>query len=547
MNDYAITLLAQEARVIVRDREWMGWGAGAVFSAVVLLVTVFALNGPPARALPPAAPDIVAIDSGSLHGVSAQHYRLFNGIPYAAPPVGALRWRPPAPVSPWTGIREARDAGPKCAQATGAGGLRSTDEDCLYLNVWTPRTLPADGRGLPVMVWIHGGSLQTGTGSMYGAAPLVSQPDGDSIVVTINYRLGTFGFLAASALDEGAGSGDYGLMDQQAALRWVQRNIAAFGGDPDRVTVDGESAGGISICAQMAAPSSAGLFAAAMMQSGPCAGQALPEAEAEGDAWASGAGCAGADAAACLRGLSADVLVDHAPDSANVVYGNDFLPRDPVAVLKAGGMAHVPTFIGSNHDEMALWVWIKYGNPLGAGMTAADYPNLLTTQLSGVDQAQVDRIVGEYPLGDYAQPALALTRAWTDKVVCNLVDQAGQFGRQNPTYIYEFDDRGALAPPSNFPMGAYHAAELPSLFDLAQVGWLLHGAMTPDQQRLQDEMRRYWTRFITAGSADPQGLPAIPRYSESAPAFLSFRPAGNQFSEAFAADHRCEFWSSLAR
>ncbi|MFE3732580.1 carboxylesterase/lipase family protein [Nocardia sp. NPDC059154] len=531
--------------MIVRDRKWMGWGAGAVLSVVALLVTVFAVNGPVARALP-AAPDTVAIDSGSLHGVLAPDYRLFNGIPYAAPPVGALRWRPPAPVPPWPGVREARDAGPKCAQATGAGGLRSTDEDCLYLNVWTPPTLPADGRGLPVMVWIHGGGLQTGTGSMYGAAPLVSQPDGDSIVVTINYRLGTFGFLAASALDEGDGSGDYGLMDQQAALRWVQRNIAAFGGDPDRVTVDGESAGGVSICTQLATPSSAGLFQAAMMQSGLCAGQALPAAEAEGDAWAAGAGCPGADAA-CLRSLPADVLVDHAPESANVVYGNDFLPRDPIAVLKAGGMNHVPTFIGSNHDEMALWVWMDYGIPLGARMTAADYPTLLTTRLGGMDRAQVDRIMAEYPLGDYAQPALALTRAWTDKFVCRLADQVGDFGRQNPTYVYEFDDRTALAPPSTFPMGAYHAAELPSLFDLVQAGPVLHVAMTPDQQRLQDEMRRYWTRFIAAGTADPQGLPAIPQYTTAAPSFLSFRPGGNQFSDAFYADHRCEFWTDLMR
>ncbi|MFE3027633.1 carboxylesterase family protein, partial [Nocardia tengchongensis] len=262
--------------MIVRDQGWFGRGFGVVFAAVALLMATFAMSGPVARALP--APDTVTIDSGALHGVMAQSYRLFNGIPYAAPPVGDLRWRPPAPVAPWSGVREARDSSPNCAQPTGLGGLRTTVEDCLYLNVWTPRTLPADGHPLPVMVWIHGGSLQTGSGSMYGAAPLVSQPDGDAIIVTVNYRLGLFGFLAASALDDGSGSGDYGLMDQQAALRWVNRNIAAFGGDPSHVTLDGESAGGLSICTHMATPSSKGLFQAAMLQSGLCASLSLPEA-----------------------------------------------------------------------------------------------------------------------------------------------------------------------------------------------------------------------------------------------------------------------------
>ncbi|WP_369639891.1 carboxylesterase/lipase family protein, partial [Nocardia sp. JMUB6875] len=393
--------------MIVRNRKWAGRGAGAVVTLVAALVMAFAVGGSPAHAAAPdyvAAPDIVAIDSGGLHGVVTQNYRLFNGIPYAAPPVGELRWRAPQPVSPWPGVREARDAGPNCPQATGLGGLRSTTEDCLYLNVWTPPTLPADGRGLPVMVWIHGGSLQVGAGSMYGAAPLVSQADGDAIVVTLNYRLGALGFLAASALDEGEGVGDYGLMDQQAALRWVQRNIAAFGGDPNRVTVDGESAGGISICAHMATPSSAGLFHAAMLQSGPCLAQSLSEAETAGDAWAAGVSCAGPDSAACLRGLSPDVLVDRAPESASVVYGNSFLPKSPVSELKAGRMMRIPTFIGSNHDEMALWVWMRYGNPLGARLEASAYPAVLKTQLS-LDQTEVDRVLQEYPLSAFAQPA----------------------------------------------------------------------------------------------------------------------------------------------
>lgn len=533
--------------MIVRAQGWMRRGSGAVFAAVALLVSIFAVNGPVARAYSGPAPDTVTIDSGALHGVVTPSYRLFDGIPYAAPPVGALRWRPPEPVASWPGVREARDPGPNCAQPTGLGGPRTTVEDCLYLNVWTPPTLPADGRALPVMVWIHGGSLQTGSGSMYGAAPLVSQPDGDAIIVTINYRLGLFGFLAASALDDGSGSGDYGLMDQQAALRWVHRNIAAFGGDPDRVTLDGESAGGVSICAHMATPSAKPLFRAAILQSGPCASQSLPDAEAEGDAWAAAAGCPATDDPTCLRSLAPDILVDRAPDDTNIVHGNAYLPEGPQTLLKSGGMSHIPTFVGSNHDEVALWVWIKYGIPLGPTMTAADYPHLLAAKIPDLTPPQIDQVIGEYPLRDYPQPALALTRSWTDQLVCKLISQVADLSRQNPTYVYEFDDRGALAPPSTFPMGAYHAAELPSLFDLAQAGFALDTVMSPAQHRLQSEIRRYWSRFINAGTPDPAGLPAIPRYASATPTFLSFRPYGNQFSDAFATDHRCGFWSTLTR
>ncbi|MGW4248322.1 carboxylesterase family protein, partial [Nocardia sp. NPDC004722] len=151
----------------------------------------------------------------------------------------------------------------------------------------------------------------------------------------------------------------------------------------------------------------------------------------------------------------------------------------------------------------------------------------------------------EYPLSDYPQPAVALTRGWTDKVVCNLIGQVRDISRRNPTYVYQFDDLAALAPPSSFPLGAYHASELPSLFDLAQSGWFLHAAMTPDQQRLQSEMRRYWTRFITAGTLDPQGSQAIPQYSPDAPTYLSFRPSGSRLTDDFATDHRCAFWDAL--
>ncbi|MFI1917382.1 carboxylesterase/lipase family protein [Nocardia sp. NPDC020380] len=525
--------------MIVRDR-----ARSAGVALLAILAFLFAV--PPGGARADAvvnAPDTVAIGSGQVQGGLGDGYRLFDGIPYAAPPIGDLRWRPPQPPAPWPGVRTARTAGPSCPQQTGIGGPRSNDEDCLYLNVWTPRTLPSD-RALPVMVWLHGGGFESGSGSMYGAAPLISQPDGDSIVVTVNYRLGAFGFLAASALDEGAGAGDYGLMDQQAALRWVQRNIGAFGGDAGRVTVAGESAGAIAICAQLAAPSSAGLFQAAIMESGPCSAQSLPQAEKAGDAWAQRNGCPGPGAAACLRALPAAQLVDQPLDPSNAVYGNAFLPQDPTVALKSGASRPVPTLVGSNHDEMALWAWMKYGIPFGSQLAAADYPQALVTSLD-ITPAQADRVQQEYPLTAFPQPAQAITRAWTDDMVCGASEEKAEFGRRSPTYVYEFDDPAPVAPPSTFPMGAYHASELPSLFDLAEAGGFLNGVMSPDQRRLAAEMRRYWMHFVIDHRADPAGLPAIPQYDSGSAQFISFRPAGSVIADSFDADHRCDFWSGL--
>ncbi|WP_084478914.1 carboxylesterase/lipase family protein [Nocardia jejuensis] len=531
--------------MIVRKREWAGRWTRGVVPVAVMLLAVLAGGAPNGRATPADAPDLVAVDSGQLHGTVRADHRLFAGIPYAAAPVGERRWRPPEPVAAWPGVREASGAGSKCAQGIGVGGLRSTQEDCLYLNVWTPRTVPADGRALPVMVWLHGGGLTTGDGSTYGAAPLVSRNDAGVIVVTVNYRLGALGFLAASALDEGAGSGDYGLMDQLAALRWVQRNIGAFGGDPGRVTVAGESAGAISICALLATTEATGLFQAAVMQSGPCSAVPMSVARANGDDWAAQVGCGGTDAAACLRALPAATLVDRAPKQTKVVYGNDLLARDPRDALKAGALLNVPVFVGSNHDEMAFWAWLSYGIPLGPRLEAADYRTALTAALDGLDTGQIDQVAQRYPVSEFAQPAVALTRAWTDRVVCALHDQIRDLSRRNPTYVYEFDDRAALAPPSSFPMGAYHGGELPSLFDLANAGFLLQGVMSADQRRLADEMRRYWTRFVIGGAPDPAGLEAAPRYDADAPALLRFRQVDSEVSGDFASDHRCDFWQDL--
>jgi para-nitrobenzyl esterase len=239
---------------MIHTTTWRRWAS--------LVSVMLALLVPPAR--PADAAPIVMTGSGPVRGVRGPAVDSYQGIPYAQPPTGDLRWRAPRPVRPWTTAIDATTPGPACAQnepGKPAGTtLPGSGEDCLYLNVTTPR-----GQRRPVIVWIHGGGNTAGTGSEYDATRMATR--GDVVVVTINYRLGVFGFFGYPGL---SGSGAFGLQDQQAALRWVRANAAAFGGDPGNVTVAGESAGGVDICAQLTAPGSAGLFARAILQSGSC-------------------------------------------------------------------------------------------------------------------------------------------------------------------------------------------------------------------------------------------------------------------------------------
>ena len=265
---------------------------------------------------------VVATADGAVRGKAVAATDEFLGIPYAAPPVGALRWQPPRPPAPWHGVRPAVSYAPHCSQSSSPFDVASTSEDCLYLNVFTPADNNA--RTLPVMVWVHGGSLRTGESDDYNPAGLVQH---GVIVVTINYRLGALGFLADAALAgrPGGPSGDYGLMDQQAALRWVQRNIRGFGGDPGNVTLFGESAGGLSTLSQLVSPGARGLIQRAIVESGTyeLTEQSLASAESAGDAFAAKVGCASdavpaRDTAACLRRLPVStILADQNPVGYN--------------------------------------------------------------------------------------------------------------------------------------------------------------------------------------------------------------------------------------
>ncbi|WP_246216574.1 carboxylesterase/lipase family protein [Mycobacterium botniense] len=493
---------------------------------------------------------VVRTAAGFVRGMVAADYRLFQGIPYAAPPVGTLRWQPPQPVAPWPGMRDGSKPGPQCVQETAheRGSVRATSEDCLTLNVWTP---PAGADKRPVMVWIHGGGFVNGSGDLYNARRLAGR--GHIVVVSINYRLGALGFLAHPALGPGADVGNYGLADQQAALRWVHDNIAEFGGDPDKVTIAGESAGAMSVCDHLVAPGSAGLFRAAIIQSGPCQVQAeLTNAQRISVDYAASAGCRDpATAAQCLRALPATALArplwySHIGDAnalSGPVTGTAVLPADPVAAFGAGRAARVPVLIGTTHDEFTMFTALRYLR-LGQAMTAAEYPR----QLADVFGADSHTVLAHYPPERYGgNVSLAYSSAVTDGVFACVADRmADMLGRRAPVYAYEFDDRDAPAPEPlrhvPFPVGASHSLELRYLFTVG-------GAppLSPAQRQLSDQMIDYWSRFVTAGAPDAAGQPDWPAVSRD-PAhspWMQLRPDGSRVVTDFAESHQCPFWATL--
>ncbi|MGK2867346.1 MAG: carboxylesterase/lipase family protein [Mycobacterium sp.] len=501
----------------------------------------------PAASLPPD-PSLVKTTAGLVHGAATLDKRRFAGIPYAAPPTGALRWQPPQPVTPWTGVRDATTMGPRCLQDEGSDLEmgRQTDEDCLTLNVWTP---PPTKELRPVMVWIHGGAFINGNGGMYDSRWLVDR--GDIVVVTLNYRLGALGFLAHPALGPKGAVGNYGLQDQQAALRWVHDNIAAFGGDPDKVTIAGESAGGMAVCDHLVAPESSGLFRAAIIQSGPCQAQlALPEAERISEDYARDAGCGDpATVASCLRALPENALrkpvwYDRIGEDtlSGPIHGTTVLPEDPVVAFDAGRVADVPLLIGTNRDEFTLFVALQYLRA-GRQYAAGEYPGLLADTF-GADAAAVG---SRYPLDRYGgSAALAYSAAVTDGVFACIADgMADRLATANDVYAYEFNDPNPPMPEPMrtlpFPVGASHSLELRYLFDIG-------GAppLTPAQQRLSNQMIDFWANFVADGVPTAADAPEWPKVSDGGP-WMSLQPDGSRVIDDFGQQHQCDFWAGLQR
>ncbi len=530
----------------------------AMFLAVVLVAGCGHGSGPSpagtsdqshaATPDPGLAAGVVRTKTGVVRGLVGSNYQLFQGVPYAAAPVGPLRWQPPQPAPPWPGMRDASKPGLRCIQDTSQDPDfgRLTGEDCLSLNVWSP----AGAAGKPVMVWIHGGAFINGSSDLYDARALATK--GDIVVVTVNYRLGALGFLAHPALGEQGEVGNYGLQDQQAALRWVHDNIAGFGGDPAKVTIAGESAGGMSVCDHLVAPESAGLFRAAIIQSGPCQAQA-PVASAEQSSlrYARSVGCPdAATAATCLRALPPSALEKPpwyfhigADALTGPVTGTPTLPVDPVAAFASGNAARVPVLIGTNHDEFTLFTAIQYLRQ-GRLPSAADYPKELADTFGADGAAVAER----YPLSRYGgNVSQAYSAAVTDGVFACLADRmAGALAGEAPVYAYEFNDPDAPAPETlrqvPFKVGASHSLELRYLFDVGGAP-PLDGA----QQQLSEQMISYWGQFVSTGVPGLAGAPVWPQVDDHAPArqTMSFEPTGSRLITTFGEDHQCGFWAGL--
>jgi len=528
------------------------WLIAVAFVLMILsAVPAWAASGP-----------VAVTGDGVFRGLSTATMNEFLGIRYAQAPVGDLRWRPPLPALPNRGIQDATQFGNHCPQPPSPFGLASATEDCLFVNVFTPlgKNPGADlgEHGLdPVMVWIHGGALVVGESDDYNPERLIEQ---GVVVVTVNYRLGALGFLAHPALSaEGAdpdrdgdqdrtpASGNYGIMDQQLALNWVRHNIAGFGGDPDNVTLFGESAGGLSTFSNLVSPPAQGLFHRAIVESGAYA-LTLPSlavAETQGTAFAAAEGCT-SQTAACLRALTVEQVLAH-ENPAGYVTNIDgrVLPLSIDAALSTGEFNRVPVMNGSNHDEWRLFVAL---NDVFAGIipTPANYPQIVAATLR-IPVAATGPIIALYPPGTTTlSTELALGAVGTDAVFACPAHFASALTSQFvPTFGYEFNDENApedFLPFVGFPYGAAHASELQYLFNLRHAFPVT--PLTADQQQLAGNMVDYWTEFAESGNPNQGSTPSWPQFNVAGDAVQSLVPPTPATEFNFFAAHHCAFWDA---
>jgi para-nitrobenzyl esterase len=535
-------------------------------AAVLLLGIAVALVAAAPIDLAFAAPTLLTSADGVFQGKldTTGTVREFLGVRYAQPVTGTLRWKAPQPVTPAAGVQDATRFGNHCPQAFTPFGNTTLTEDCLFLNVYAPNH---DGDGddrRPVMLWIHGGALVVGESNEFDASRLVQR---GVIVVTINYRLGALGFLAHPALTAESPdhvSGNYGIADQQAALKWVRRNIRAFGGNPDKVTVFGESAGALSTLVNLVSPTAHGLFHRVIVESGAyqLAQPTLAQTEALGTSFANAVGCnqpTASQVLACLRALSvAQVLANQSvtfvgPGPTPNVDGK-VLTQSVGTALGAGQFNHVPVMNGSNHDEWRLFVALDFDLVPGIGpVTAATYPQAIAATIGSA--AAVPAVQAQYPvLGHFPTYDQAVGALGTDAIFAcpaHFVDElASPFV---PTFAYEFNDENApqnFLPPVSFPYGAAHASEIQYIFPVHNPSGVgLNLTQTPlnaAQQKLSDQMVRYWTEFAESGNPNGDDQPFWPRFERERQAMQSLNTPRPAPESDFATTHKCAFWDQLS-
>ncbi|MET0271515.1 MAG: carboxylesterase family protein [Phenylobacterium sp.] len=474
-----------------------------------------------ASAAQAASGPVVDAPAGAVEGRLDRGVRAFKGLPYALPPVGPLRWAPPKPAARWSGVRDASQFGPPCVQPKStvasiyASDIGTPSEDCLSLNIWSPK----DARAAPVLVWIHGGSLRTGSSreSMYDGAKLAAR---GVVVVSINYRLGVLGYLAHPQLSAESPlgvSGNYGLLDQIEALRWIRANIAAFGGDPANVTIAGESAGGLSVMYLMAAPDARGLFAKAVAESAYMISTPALRDRVHGETPAEAAGATFAARVrapdlAALRAMDAETL-SQAPFAPLGVVDGKVLPHQIVEAFDRGEQAPVPLLAGFNSGEIRSLRMLA--PPVPASKAA--YEQMIRERYGDL----ADAYLRLYPSSDMAEAILASSRdalyGWTAERLVRKQTSLGQ-----PAYLYIFD-HGYPAADDN-GLHAHHASEIPYVFgtmDRAPPLWPRPPAVA-SEARLTAAMMDYWTSFARTGAPRAAQQPDWPAYG-SAGAFMAFQ------------------------
>jgi para-nitrobenzyl esterase len=492
----------------------MRFGLGFALALMAFAAPVEAADGP-----------IVTVETGKLQGVAAagnSPVQIFRGVPYAKPPIGDLRWREPAPAESWQGVRAADQFGPRCMQQSLYSDMMfrspAPSEDCLYLNVWTPANLGRSSRTkLPVLVYVYGGGFMAGDSSekRYDGAALAKQ---GIVVVTINYRLGVFGFFSHPELTAGSphhASGNYGLLDQAAALAWVKRNIAAFGGDPNHITIGGESAGSIAVSALMASPLSRDQIIGAIGESGApmqkLSPPVLAKAEQQGAAFAQSIG---APTLAALRAMPADQLLaaqGNAHDMPfDMVIDGYFLTEPPSVTFGSGKAARGPLLVGSNSQEAPGTAIIGEGPP-----TVAAYRTGLTRTLG--DRA--DAVFALYPARTDAEVMSVATEVASDDFLALPTWKWFDLQRQTgaPTYYYYYTHvrpRFLLDPGSKPAWGAVHSAEIE--YALGNLDTNPIYAWTDADRKVSATMSAYWANFIKTGNPNGAGLPVWPKASPDA-------------------------------
>jgi len=488
---------------------------GSFLVLVALLLTAAAARGASSKLE-------VKIDAGKIKGKSEGSVRSFLGIPYAAPPVGDLRWKPPAPVAKWKGVRKATAFGSRCIQGAVFSDMvfrdPGTSEDCLSLNVWAPAN--GDKGKLPVMAWIYGGGFVAGGSSepRQDGSNLAKQ---GVIVVSMNYRLGVFGFFAHPDLAAESGrnsAGNYGLLDQLAALQWVKRNIAAFGGDPENVTIFGESAGSFSVSALMASPVTKGLFHKAIGESGAAFSTTslrFEPAAVVGPIHAKfGSESLGANTIAELRAVPAQKVLDAAMDASKggaFRFGPDidgyFLPESVPAIFAAGRQNDVPLLAGWNRDEGS-----------GAIVNAKEKPTAATLKALAEKEfaAKAEEFLQLYA-ADTDEHALRSTEDFAgDRFIAfstwKWLETQKATGKQ-PIYRYRFDLALPEDPKRPGGTSAFHSAEIEYVFgQLDSKSWV---KWRPEDRTVSEQMQKYWSNFARSGDPNGPGLPKWPTYDSA--------------------------------